>query len=245
MTATTRGLSAEIMVPQTTPKTKLDAIQRAGGTINLIDGDYEEALARAETFAKDTGAVLVPSYDHVDTIYGNQQVFEEIKEDLGRSNHPVFAPIGGGGILSGAIQAHADLDTHIFGVELHPYQRVRQIISGEAKEIPPFTETPVASTEGVAIRTLGVIPSDIIRSAKNLTLISVTVDDLRSACRWLWFSHGVRAELGGCTALAGALKALRVGLIKSTAVCFISGGNISATLHQSIIRDHSGMPQNS
>jgi threonine dehydratase len=108
MAATTRGLSAEIMVPQTTPKTKLDAIQRAGGTINLIDGDYEEALARAETFAKDTGAVLVPSYDHVDTIYGNQQVFEEIKEDLGRSNHPVFAPIGGGGILSGAIQAHAD-----------------------------------------------------------------------------------------------------------------------------------------
>ena len=38
MTATTRGLSAEIMVPQTTPKTKLDAIQRAGGTINLPSG---------------------------------------------------------------------------------------------------------------------------------------------------------------------------------------------------------------
>ena len=237
MAARIRGLQVEIMVPKSTPKAKLDAIERAGGTINLVDGDYEPALELSEAYAKENGAVLVPSYDHADTIFGNQQIFEEIKEDLGETSHPVFAPIGGGGILSGAIQAHSGQNTPIFGVELHPYERTQDIVWGSVQQIPEFTAPPAPSTEGVAIRTLGRIPAEIIGAAMNLKLMSVTLEDLQDACRWLWFSHGIRAELGGCTALAGALKTLRSGDAGDSAICVVSGGNIAPMLHRNIMRE--------
>ncbi|WP_022708553.1 threonine ammonia-lyase [Paracoccus zeaxanthinifaciens] len=232
LAARANGLHAVIMVPRSTPARKLASISAAGGEIRLIDGDYQDALAEAERFAADGTAYLVPSYDHADIIVGNRNVFLEILEDLEPDNISMFVPIGGGGLFSGAVQACEGRGIPIIGVELSPYERVTRIAWNKQGDLPHMDKAPEPSTEGVAIRTLGVIPTRIMREASTARFTSVEVAELRAACRWLWHAHGVRAELGGCTALAAALRETPPGGISA---CVISGSNIDADLHADIV----------
>lgn len=235
LAASNRNLVARIFVPTSTPERKLSAIRAAGGEITMVDGDYEEALRRAELFAKDQDAVLVPSYDHDDIIAGNQQVFEEIKNTLDTTQKPVFVPIGGGGILSAAIRSFDKMNTSIIGVELDSHIRTSKIVWDGLKEIELEHAQPEPSTEGIAIRCLGRIPQDTIRTARNLRLESVDVTELKTACRMLWSELGIRAELGGCASFACALRLIGSEHIGNEAICVVTGGNIDPVLHENIL----------
>ena len=231
MAARAHGIKAIIMVPESTPAKKLEAIRRAGGEVRLINGDYEMALACATTFAEESGAQLVPSYDHPDIIAGNRAVFSEIQQEIDTTGYTVFAPIGGGGLFSGAITAFETDGNSVIGVELSPYERVQRIVWDDAGDLPPMSPPP-PSTEGVAIRTLGKLPAKIMRNADLASFTSVSVAELRNTCCWLWHEHKIRAELGGCTAVAAALRDTRAG---HTAIAVVSGSNIDPALHAQIV----------
>ncbi len=232
LAARANGLRAVIMVPRTTPARKLDSIAAAGGEVRLIDGDYQDALLEAERFADGGAARLVPSYDHADIIAGNRSVFHEVMEDIDLNDTPAFIPIGGGGLFSAAIKAYERHNIPVVGVELTPFERVHRIVWDKKGDLPPTATPPEPSTEGVAIRTLGKLPVEIMRQAKTAQFTRVDVRELRNACRWVWHAHGIRTELGGCTALAAALRETPPG---GTAMCVISGSNIDADLHAKIV----------
>src|SRR5581483_10830459 len=93
------GARCSVMVMDTAPQTKIDAIERLGATI--VRATYDECWRTVESHASDrmTGYFVHP-FDDDRFIAGNGTAGLEILEDLPDVD-AVVAPLGGGGLLSG------------------------------------------------------------------------------------------------------------------------------------------------
>ena len=93
------GVPCSVMVMDTAPQTKLDAIARLGATI--IKADYDECWRTVESHASSRmRGHFVHPFDDDDFIAGNATAGLEILEDLPDVD-AVVAAIGGGGLLAG------------------------------------------------------------------------------------------------------------------------------------------------
>src|SRR6185503_2901047 len=93
------GARASVMVMDTAPDTKIDAIERLGASI--VRATYDECWRTVEAQGSDrmTG-YYVPPFDDDRFIAGNGTIGLEIVEDLPDVD-AIVAPLGGGGLLSG------------------------------------------------------------------------------------------------------------------------------------------------
>ena len=111
------GVSATIVMPE-------DAVSEGSGHARLWRGDpicrhrFETRRRVAEELARERGAALVPPYDHPAIIAGQGTLGLEILDAV-PDVQTVFAPIGGGGLISGtalAIKARRP-QVRVVGVE--------------------------------------------------------------------------------------------------------------------------------
>jgi threonine dehydratase/serine racemase len=104
LAARLRGIPAYIVMPGTSSAVKIRAVEGYGGRITLCDPTQAEREGTAARIARETGATLIPPYDHPDIIAGQGTAALELLED-----HPdldaIIAPIGGGGLISGTCLA--------------------------------------------------------------------------------------------------------------------------------------------
>ena len=112
------GLGARIFVPAGTTDARIDAIRSEGASCAVVDGSYDDAVARAALEASDdpTGRCLVisdtswPGYDVVPAwvIDGYSTIFAEIDAQLAAADRPepevVLVPIGVGAFAAAAAQ---------------------------------------------------------------------------------------------------------------------------------------------
>ena len=93
------GAACRVLVMDTAPRTKLEAIERLGATI--VQAPYDECWRAVETHVSDRmHGHLVHPFDDDDFISGNGTIALEIVEDLPDVD-AVIAPLGGGGLLGG------------------------------------------------------------------------------------------------------------------------------------------------
>src|SRR5580698_6565347 len=101
------SISATIVMPADAPALKLAATRSHGARIVTYDRAAEDREAIAQRIADETGATIVPPYDHPWTIAGQGTAALEILEEV-PDIEALVVPIGGGGLISGsAIAAHA------------------------------------------------------------------------------------------------------------------------------------------
>ena len=75
-------IKTTIVIPQDAPESKIANTKKLGGNVILYDR-YKECREKiAKKIAKDTGAILVPSYDHKDIIIGQGTVGLEIIQQI-------------------------------------------------------------------------------------------------------------------------------------------------------------------
>ena len=68
LAATRLGIHARIVMPQTTPGIKVDAVRRLGGEA-LLEGDtYDEAKSLADRICEKEGRIFVHAYDDLDQL---------------------------------------------------------------------------------------------------------------------------------------------------------------------------------
>lgn len=106
------GLGASIYVPENTVSARIEAIESEGATVTVVDGGYDDAIARSAQDASDTclvisdtsweGYVEVPAW----VIEGYATVFEEIGEQLAGGEAPdvVAVPIGVGALAAAVVR---------------------------------------------------------------------------------------------------------------------------------------------
>ncbi|MEJ2747959.1 MAG: pyridoxal-phosphate dependent enzyme, partial [Anaerolineae bacterium] len=94
------GLRADIFVPATAPRAKLDKLRRYDVNLHQDGVTYDAAHQAAAVFATQTGGIEVSAYDDVDVVAGQATIGLEILTDLPQAD-VILVPVGGGGMVAG------------------------------------------------------------------------------------------------------------------------------------------------
>jgi threonine dehydratase len=213
------GIPCSVMVIDTAPRTKVDAIRRLGATI--VAATYDECWRTVESHASPRmrGRFVHP-FDDDQFIAGNATLGLEILEDLPHVDAIVGA-IGGGGLLSGVASAVKALkpDTRIIAAEPEtaaPF--ATSLRNGCPSRFPEWRASFVDGAGGKSVlATMWPLLSRLVD-----TSIVVRLSDATAAMRLVADRcHVVSEGAAGC-AVAAALT----GRVPGTVVAIVSGGNI-------------------
>lgn len=159
-------IHGRIVVPQSTPRQKMDRIRATGGDyveLAAVGNTYDEAYAESVRYSEETGAIPVHPFDDPRTIIGQGSVAREIHDQLGGSPDIVIVPVGGGGLISGVSSylAEASPTTRVIGVE--PTGAASMGAALAAGELVTLAEID-SFVDGAAVRRVGRLPLQILSS---------------------------------------------------------------------------------
>ena len=204
------------------PAAKMAATRGYGAEVITYDRYTQDREALTKEIATQRGMTLIPPYDHADVMAGQGTAAKELIEEVGELDF-LFAPLGGGGLLSGSALATRALSPRcrIYGVEPEAGNDGQQSFKrGEIVDIPvPKTIADGAQTQHLGQLTFGVIKRDVT------DVLTATDDQLVQCMRFFAERMKMVVEPTGCLGFAGArwggvdVKGARVGVI-------ISGGNV-------------------
>lgn len=220
------GAPATIVMPEDAPRPKLDATRAYGASIVIYNRLKEDREALGRRIVSETGATLVPPYDHPWTIAGQGTAALELLEQAPDINS-LIAPIGGGGLLSGcAVIARAiNPRVRIFGVEPEGADDTRlSLRAGERIGVPP----PGTIADGLRSQKPGELTFPILQQLAEDVLI-VSDDEIRAAMLFLLTRMKLVVEPSGAASAAAVLfRRLPAGI--GTAGVILSGGNVDTSL---------------
>jgi threonine dehydratase/serine racemase len=223
LAAKLRGIPARIVMPKNSSAVKLRAVEGYGGTIVLCEPNQQAREGTAKKLASDTGATLIPPYDHPDIIAGQGTAALELLDDAGPLD-AIIAPIGGGGLMSGTCVAARGVSASIrlFAAEpLGADDAARSLASGILQPQDSAKTIADGLLTGMSERTWEVVRDHVER------VVTVSEQQIISAMQLVWERMKIVIEPSAAVAVAAALSAefkaapalRRVGVI-------LSGGNV-------------------
>jgi len=216
------GTKATIVMPVDAPKGKLDATRNHGANIITYDRHRESREAIAEQILKETGATLVPPFDHPLVMAGQGTAALELLEVIPHLE-AFIAPIGGGGLLAGCatIAKVLNPDIRIFGAE--PERANDTFLSLQAKK---RVEIPIPDTiaDGLRSPQPGALTFPILQRHVEKVLL-VTEDEIRQTVKFLLMRMKLLVEPSGAVAAAAVLHQKLPKNVRSIGV-ILSGGNL-------------------
>jgi threonine dehydratase len=220
------GIPVTVVMPSTSPKVKIDAIRVLGATIEIVEP--ADRLTAALRVASETGATLIPPFDHPAVIAGQGTIGLEIVVEM-PSVEVVYVPIGGGGLISGVGAAVKALSpsTRVIGVE--PLLAAETAESLRAGRLITWPTERTYQTVADGVRTA---PSELTFAHIQKfvdDIVTVTEEEILAAMRTLALEARLVAEPSGALSVAAALREGGRG------VAIISGGNVDPSLLQSCL----------
>jgi threonine dehydratase len=226
-----RGVKTWVVMPKNAPAVKYRAVESYGAEITLCE---PTVTARNETAARvkaETGAYLVHPYDDDRIIAGQATAAKEFLEDVADLD-AVFAPVSGGGLLSGTCLGAKGIraDVRVFGCEPERADDAyRSITSGTLQAQESSDTIADGLRAALAPRTFAILRDHVdgILLASEEEIIAVT--------RLVWERMKIIIEPSSAVAIApllrpGAIAALNLpprpnGKAPKIGVIF-SGGNV-------------------
>ena len=197
------GCRAVIVMPETTPKIKIDAVKSRGGEVVLKGVSYNDAYDYAMELAEKEKLTYIAPFDDPDVIAGQGTIGMEILRQH-RNINAIFVPIGGGGLAAGvaAFIKQVCPEIKVIGVQTDDSCCMKQSV--EAGEIVHLKDVGLFS-DGTAVKVVG---EETFRLCKELLdeIITVNTDMLCGAIKDIFDDTRSITEPAGALALAG-LKA--------------------------------------
>jgi threonine dehydratase len=229
------GAACSVMVMDTAPQTKVDAIARLGATI--VRTTYDEAWKTVEAHASDRmRGHFVHPFDDDRFIAGNGTAGLEILEDLPDVD-AIIAPLGGGGLLSGIAASVRELkpETRVYAAE--PETAAPLAASLAAGRPVYFANWKASFVDGAGGKS--VLDSMWPLLSQLSGSIVVTLDEVARAMKLAAERTRIIAEGAAGCAIAAALTgrtsfpARPSGRAKVVAV--VSGGNIDLSKFAALV----------
>jgi threonine dehydratase len=224
------NIPAVIVMPDNAPPVKRAATEGYGAEIIEYD---PEVTTREELSAKisaERNLVLIPPFDHPHIIAGQGTAALELFEECVDLDY-LFAPCGGGGLLSGtAITAKAKAPLcFVIGVEPELADDATRSFK---TEILHTVKNPPTIADGTRTPSLGHLTFPLVLKFVN-DMVTVSEDEIKAAVRFLFYRMKLVIEPSGALGIAAILSGKislhgRVGVI-------ISGGNIDSSTMRSIL----------
>ena len=217
-----KNTKATIVMPNDAPPTKLEATRAYGATVIQYDRFTEDREAIGGRIAAETGATLVPPFDHPWIIAGQGTATLELLEETPELD-ALIVPLGGGGLLSGSaiIAQEVRSGIRVFGVEPeagNDYYLSRK--AGQRVSIPP----PETIADGLRSPKPGALTFPIIESLVEQILL-VTDEEILAAMEVLRSRMKIVVEPSGAVGAAACLFHKLPKGIRSAGI-ILSGGNL-------------------
>lgn len=217
-----------IFMPVTTPGQKIERSRAFGGDnveIRLVGDALAEAMAAAEAFCAEKGAIFLSPFDDENVTEGQATVGYEILDQLDGTPDLIVLPVGGGGLAAGVTHYMADTAPEVALSFVEPMGAASLHAALQAGK--PVTLDQVDNfADGAAVAQIGAHPFAILSrfSPDQVTLvpedrISVTMVEALNI-------QGIVLEPAGALTI-DALRDLGAAgrLAGKRVVCVVSGGN--------------------
>ena len=220
------GISALIVMPKTTPKIKIEAVQSLGAEVRLHGDNYSEAAELCERLIAESGQTFIHPFDDELVIAGQGTVADELLRQTSGDMDAIFVPIGGGGLIAGIATFIKALSpaTKVIGVE--PEESAAMFHSLQAGKRIRLERVGIFA-DGVAVRQVGALTFDLCRRYVDDILL-VSNDEICSSIKAVFQSTRSIVEPSGALALAGLKKYVRTrGVRGQTLIAVNSGANMN------------------
>jgi threonine dehydratase len=220
------GTTAMIVMPVTTPKVKVDAVEGLGATVILHGDTYDDACAYARQLEAEKGLTFVHPFDDPDVIAGQGTIGMEILRQCQQPIHAIFVAIGGGGLISGiaAYVKRLRPEIKIIGVEPVDADAMSQsLAAGHRVRLPQVG----LFADGVAVREVG---EETFRLCQQYVdeIILVSTDDICAAIKDVFEDTRSILEPAGALAIAAAKSYVeREHLDGETLIAIACGANMN------------------
>ena len=204
LAAKRRAIPAVIVMPQTTPNIKVNAVRDLGGEVVLHGDDYDSAYEHAQSIVRERNLAFVHPFDDPDVIAGQGTIAVEILRQSRGEVDAIFVPVGGGGLISGiAVYAkYFNPKIKIIGVE--PGDAAAMHNSLREKKRVVLDRVGVFA-DGVAVKKVGEETFRLCREHVD-EIVLVDTDEICAGMQDIFEDTRSIVEPSGALAVAGIKK---------------------------------------
>jgi threonine dehydratase len=215
------GIKARIVMPETAPAVKINAVAGYGAEITFCKPTLQSREETTRLIMEKTGSALVHPYDNFNVICGQGTAALELLNEI-NDLEMVVAPIGGGGLMSGTSATVKGINAGIKVIGAEPLNANDAWKSFTTGILTPSVN-PLTVADGL-LTSLSELTFSIIR--KNVDIILTVKEESIIECMLLvWERMKIIIEPSSATVLAvikenpDYFRGKKTGLI-------ISGGNV-------------------
>ncbi len=214
-------IKAYIIMPETAPQVKKDAVRAYRGEIFECKPTIEARELLTEKIIKEKGSAFIHPYDNEHVITGQGTACAELLEEQNDLNY-IFSPVGGGGLISGTALSAEFFGNNcsVFGGEpIEVDDAYRSMLSGKIEK----NETLNTIADGL-LTNLGVLNFEIMQTYVK-GIIRVSEKEIIASMKLIWERMKIIIEPSSAVAFAALLKEKEKFKSKKIGI-IISGGNV-------------------
>jgi len=203
MSAHKLGTRAVIVMPETTPQVKVDAVRALGGEAVLVGESYNDAYEHAVKLQAEQGLTFIHPFDDPLVIAGQGTIAMELLRQHQGPLDAVFVAIGGGGLIAGVASYIKAVrpEIKVIGVQMTDSDAMlRSVRAGKRVTLPDVG----LFADGTAVKLVG---EETFRIARALVddYVVVGTDAVCAAIKDVFVDTRTIVEPSGALAVA-ALK---------------------------------------
>ena len=205
-----RGVPAYIVMPQNAPRVKVRGIEAYSGKITFCEpkvSSRNEVCARVQS---ETGAALIHPFDNDEIITGQATAAKELLEEIPDLD-AIFAPVSGGGLLSGTCLGAKGLQPgiRVFGCEPERADDAyRSLSSGTLQSLESSDTIADGLRASLAPRTFAILRDNVER------ILLASEEEMIAGMRTIWERMKIIIEPSSAVAIAPLLKADAVAALE-------------------------------
>jgi threonine dehydratase len=197
-----RGVPAWIVMPKNASAAKYRAVENYGGHVTLCEPTMTSRNEVSARVQAETGAALVHPYDDDRIIAGQATAGKELLEEVSDLD-AVFAPVSGGGLLSGTCLGAKGVrpQVRVFGCEPERADDAyRSLTTGVLQSLDSSDTIADGLRASLSERTFAILRQHVAG------ILRVSEDEIIAATRLVWERMKIIIEPSSAVAIAPLLK---------------------------------------
>jgi len=225
VSCSTLGYKGKVFMPRTTPNQKIEQVKKFGKTnveVVLYGENFSQAYEKAIEECDNYNKTFIHPFDDKKVIAGQATLFLEIINQINDYVDYLFIPIGGGGLISGAINIFKQLspETKIIGIEPlgapSMYESLKKNKLVTLEKIDRFVD-------GIAVKKVGNISFNYCKEFLD-DIVILDENEICNSIIELLETENIKAEPAGAMSTA-ALSYYKHKIEGKNVACIICGGN--------------------
>lgn len=218
------GIDAIIVMPETTPQIKVDAVLSHGAQVVLVGDSYDDASAHAAQLVAQRGMTYVHPYDDPAVIAGQGTIAVELAQQHLGPIDAIFIPVGGGGLAAGIAAYMKSKHPEVKIIAVEPADAACLKLAMEQQRPAALPEVGIFA-DGVAVKQIGTETFRVLQHTVDAVL-TVSTDEMCAAIKDIFEDTRAIAEPAGALALAGLKNYVaQTGITGKNLIAIVSGAN--------------------